>query len=110
MAELRTVVEPGPNPLITSFNPTPYPGCSAAASSDYPGPDLTGLLRLPCPLATSLQFLALSLGSLEGFRMAIQGLRKSCHSPHHPAQLPGLNLVSESLQEAIGVPANLLDP
>lgn len=42
--------------------------------------------------------------------MAIQGLRKGCHSSHHTAQLPGLNLASESLQEAVGVPADLLDP
>lgn len=42
--------------------------------------------------------------------MAIQGLRKSCHCSHNSAQLPGLNLASESLQEAIRVPANLLDP
>lgn len=42
--------------------------------------------------------------------MAIQGLRKGCHSSHHSAQLPGLNLASESLQEAVGVPADLLDP
>lgn len=49
-------------------------------------------------------------GSLEGLCMAIQGLRKRRHSPHHAAQLPGLNLASESLQEAVRVPADLLDP
>lgn len=42
--------------------------------------------------------------------MAIQGLRKGCHCSHHTAQLPGLNLASESLQKAIRVPADLLDP
>lgn len=42
--------------------------------------------------------------------MAIQGLRKGRHGPHHAAQLPGLNLASESLQKAVRVPADLLDP
>lgn len=41
--------------------------------------------------------------------MAVQGLRKGCHSSHHTAQLPGLNLASESLQEAVRVPSDLLD-
>lgn len=93
----------GPHP------PTPahYKFCSRPTSSAVPhrSPDLTLLTSLHF-----LQFLALSLGSLEGLRMAIQGLRKGCHSSHHSAQLPGLNLASESLQEAVGVPADLLDP
>lgn len=41
--------------------------------------------------------------------MAVQGLRKGCHSSHHSAQLPGLNLASESLQEAVRMPPDLLD-
>lgn len=42
--------------------------------------------------------------------MAIQGLRKGCHSSHHTAQLPGLDLASEPLQETVRVPAHLLHP
>lgn len=41
--------------------------------------------------------------------MAVQGLRKGCHRSHHTAQFPGLNLASESLEEAVRVPSDLLD-
>lgn len=41
--------------------------------------------------------------------MAVQGLREGCHGSHHTAQLTGLNLASESLQEAVRVPSDLLD-
>lgn len=100
-----------PPPLITSFAPTPYASrwCSISFFLVIPSPDLPLTTALPLRLR-SLQFLTLSLGSLEGLRMAIQGLRKGCHSSHHAAQLPSLNLASESLQEAVRVPADLLDP
>lgn len=98
-----------PPPLITSFTPTLYPlPCSICLFLIIPIPDIPFLL--PCPKAAFPAVLALSLGSLEGLRVAIQGLRKGCHSSHHTAQLPGLNLASESLQEAVRVPADLLDP
>ena len=87
--------------------PTHYKFCSHPISSAlwYWPPDL----NLPNVLPF-LQFLALPSGSLEGFCVAIQGLRKGCHGSHHSAQLPGLNLASESLQEAVRVPTDLLDP
>lgn len=99
-----------PLPLVTSLAPTPYPSpCSISLFLVIPIPDLPLTTALPLRLR-SLQFLTLSLGSLEGLRVAIQGLRKGRDGPHHTAQLPGLNLASESLQEAVRVPADLLDP
>lgn len=99
-----------PLPLVTSFAPTPYPLLrSISLFLIVPIPDLPLTTALPLRMH-SLQFLTLSLGSLEGLCMAVQGLRKGRHSPHHAAQLPGLNLASESLQEAVRVPADLLDP
>lgn len=49
-------------------------------------------------------------GSLEGLRVAVQGLGQGRHGAHHAAQLPSLDLAAEALQEAVGVPAHLLDP
>ena len=100
-----------PPPLVTSFTPTPYPLRAGQYQPlpRHPRPDLPLTTALPLRLH-SLQFLTLSLGSLEGLCVAIQGLRKGRHSSHHAAQLPGLNLASESLQEAVRVPADLLDP
>lgn len=99
-----------PLPLVTSFAPTPYPSpWSISLFLVTPIPDLPLTTALPLRLH-SLQFLTPSLGSLEGLCVAIQGLRKRRHGPHHAAQLPGLNLASESLQEAVRVPADLLDP
>lgn len=69
---------------------------------------MTSRLFLPILEATPAQVLAHSPGSLEGLCAAVQGLRKSCHGSHHAAQLPGLNLASESLQEAVRVPSDLL--
>lgn len=65
---------------------------------------------LPCPKAVFPACRILSLRSLEGLCMAIQGLRKGCHGSHDAAQLPGLNLASEALQETVRMPADLLDP
>lgn len=86
-----------PPPLITSFAPTPYPlPCSIGLFLIIPIFDHTLSTALALRLQ-SLQFFTLSLRSLEGLRVAIQGLRKGCHSSHHTAQLPSLNLASESL-------------
>lgn len=95
----RVVARIPPPPLITSFAPTPYPL-----------PFGTGLLTLTFLLSCPSCSFSFSPQSLEGLCVAIQGLRKGCHGSHHSAQLPGLNLASESLQEAVRVPADLLDP
>lgn len=96
-------------PASYKFRSHPYPLHVACASSlSVLIPDLTFLL--PTPEPASPQFLVLSLGLLEGLCVAIEGLRKGCHSSHYTTQLPGLNLAPESLQESVRVPANLLNP
>lgn len=111
MAESRAAVEAHlpPPPLVTSFAPT-HILSTWHVPLPFASPFLTLPFLLPTPEPASPQFLVLSLELLEGFCMAIEGLRKGCHSSHYTTQLPGLNLAPESLQESVRVPANLLNP
>lgn len=90
----RAEVEPPPSHPRTHYVSRPI---SSVRSRCLSCPSLFTILLPSILEATSPQVLAHSLGSLEGFCVAVQSLRKGCHGSHHTAQLPGLNLASESL-------------